>query len=685
MSHSKRSSFFAKTAVYLTVLSLLLVAFLFRWQHLLARIFHIDEFISMLAIQMTAQKGAPVLPSGVLYTHGLILSYFAAPFSQLSGRLSEEMMRWPSLLAGVAMVAFYYTAGRRLFGSEIAGLAACAVAAMDNLTVVWSARARMYSLAAVFVLLMIYFIVWGTLLHPRLSARVAAGLCFLAATAAHAVSVVLLPPLLLSLAVVLWLGRDRVNWKALAQPSLWLQLLLIGGLLLLTLGFGLASQFPFLSPSAAVAEGKVGIELMEVLGKFLEPGVSWQRVDDYIYYYTDPSTWLLTALAGLAIAMAVAASVRRRHAVRRRDMVTLFLGLLFLLTLAQLSLLLPSTWRKSRYLFILCQTPLFLLAADGISRLAHLALGVLKRPSRTWQAATGLLVVALLILWQRGAFQAFLGDHGVGGYDTAFHWVEKHWQPGDRIMTVHPSAAYLYLGRSNYYAVQSQARVVAGEENEGLVDRYVGSHLVETVDDLNRILASERDHVWFVVDNVRLFKRYEPYFNQQVFAQMELVHETGGVSVFRGRPFPRSLPEEPANPMATSFDGKIRLEGSAFDTTAAAPDGSRQLVLFWRLENAWSGPPAKVFVQLRDSDNNTVAQADHFIWDGLLTQSALKEMGSWDNSLRDSVSLSVPPDLSTGRYRLLVGLYNLDTFDRVPVVDDQTGENAAVIEEFVLP
>ena len=120
---------------------------------------------------------------------------------------------------------------------------------------------------------------------------------------------------------------------------------------------------------------------------------------------------------------------------------------------------------------------------------------------------------------------------GTGGYDTAFKWLKTQWQEGDRVMTVHPSAAYLYLGRSDYYATQGTARVLADEESEELVDRYVGSALVDSLDTLAMAL-SESKRLWFVVDTNRLFSRYEPLFTQQIFAQMNMVHQTGPVLVF---------------------------------------------------------------------------------------------------------------------------------------------------------
>ncbi|UCC89147.1 MAG: hypothetical protein JSV81_07525, partial [Anaerolineales bacterium] len=78
---------------YLLILSLLMIAFALRFGHLLARVFHIDEYISMLAAQMTAQKGAPIFPSGLLYDHGLLVSYLTAPFLSVLG-FKEEIARW---------------------------------------------------------------------------------------------------------------------------------------------------------------------------------------------------------------------------------------------------------------------------------------------------------------------------------------------------------------------------------------------------------------------------------------------------------------------------------------------------------------------------------------------------------------------------------------------------------------
>jgi 4-amino-4-deoxy-L-arabinose transferase-like glycosyltransferase len=134
-----------------------MAAFVLRLQHLLARVFHIDEYISMLAAQMTVEKGAPIFPSGLFYDHGLLVSYLTAPFISLLG-FSEEIARWPSLLIGLVTVASFYVVGSKLFKSQAAGLFAMAFAVLDPTMIVWSARVRMYALAGLFMLLALHFL-----------------------------------------------------------------------------------------------------------------------------------------------------------------------------------------------------------------------------------------------------------------------------------------------------------------------------------------------------------------------------------------------------------------------------------------------------------------------------------------------------------------------------------------------
>ena len=664
---------------YLLVLSLLVVAFFLRFEHLLARVFHIDEYISMLAAQMTALKGVPVFPSGLFYSQGLLVSYLTAPFLRLAG-FSEEVARWPAVLIGVVTVACYYLVGSRMSKSQAAGLFVLAFAALDVTMILWSARVRMYALAGLLMLLALFFLAQGTFLNPHRRYRLAAVVCFLGAILAHSVSIAVLPVWGIAVIICVWLGHEKFQLNWYRQKSVGLEVVVSLLLLTLGLGFGVVGQIPFLSPGSGAGDG--GSSVMGVLSKFLEPGVSWQRVDDYLYYYTSLSYWPLILLGGLAFLRALVSAVRGR--LTRRDLATLFLGLVFLLTIAELSLVLTHTWRKTRYLFILCQAPFLLLAADGLARLIEYGSRLFAEQAKSAALIGTLLgIIGILVFWSNPAI-AVASMQGTGGYDTAFMWVKENWQEGDQVMTVHPSAAYLYLDRSDYYATQGTARVLLDEESEELIDRYVGSKLLDSVDALNKVV-SEDGRLWFVVDKNRLFNRYNSLFIQQMFSQMDVAYHSGGVFVFLSRPYPQPVPTEPHVMVDANFSDLIELGGYSLDLGAIAPDGTVQLGLYWQPGTSQLSKAYKVFVQLRNEEGQIAAQADHFIFESLLTASTLAQMTVQGEWLRDTADLTVPQELPSGTYRLLVGLYDPDTFERVPLVADQSGENAVILETVSIP
>jgi hypothetical protein len=537
----------------------------------------------------------------------------------------------------------------------------------------------MYALAGLFMALGLYYLAQGILLNPQRRYRLAAVACFLGAALSHSVSVVILPVWGLAAVVCVAVGHKKFDLDWYRQRSIRLEVLILLLLALLAFGLGIVRQLPFLSPDG---DSGGGGGVAGVLYKFLEPGVSWERIDDFIYYYTSPSYWPLMLLGGLAFLMALASVLRGQFT--RRDLATLFLGLVFWLAIAELGLALNHTWRKTRYLFVLCQAPFLLLAADGLARLGGLAAMLFRNRTQSMAlAGTGLGIIIVLGLWGAPALEV-ASARGTGGYDLAFMWAKQHWQAGDRVMTVHPSAAYLYLGRSDYYATQATARVLVDEESEEVVDRYVGSELVDSVDVFNQLVAKE-ERLWFVVDTSRLFARYEPLFVQQVFAQMDMVYQAGGVLAFLSQPYPQPVPTEPSVLVNANFADLIELGGYSLDLTRVAPDRSVQLGLYWRPQTAQFAKVYKVFVQLRNEQEQTIAQADHYIFEGMLTGSALEQLRDQQEWLRDTADLTFPQGLPSGSYRLLVGLYDPDTFERVPVVADQSGENAVLLETVAVP
>ncbi|HXV43807.1 MAG TPA: glycosyltransferase family 39 protein, partial [Anaerolineae bacterium] len=147
------------------LMPLLLLGFWLRLSYLLGSLYFFDEFNSMLAAQMVARHGVPILPSGLFYDHGLLLSYLSGAFIALLG-FREEIARWPVLWLSVITIAAYYLAARRLFGSTLAGLLAATLATLDETSIIWGARARMYTPAHLFVLLSLTWFLLGTLQRP---------------------------------------------------------------------------------------------------------------------------------------------------------------------------------------------------------------------------------------------------------------------------------------------------------------------------------------------------------------------------------------------------------------------------------------------------------------------------------------------------------------------------------------
>lgn len=669
---------------------LLLIGFWIRFSFALGGIYHIDEFITMLAAQMVAQRGLPILPSGLFYDHGLLFSFFSGAFVALLD-FREEVARWPTIMTGVFTIAAYYTIARRLFGTHTTGLLAATLVTLDGLSIVWGGRARMYTQAHLFVLLSLALLLESTLKHPSERHRYLFLICLATALLSHTVSFLILAPL--ALVTLGFAVFYRSEW--LRQPRIWLQALvasamLVGALTIVAMG-QTASTVSLQDPNASVA-APLGLDFLR---GFFSPGLGGDRFDDlFDFFETDEYIWLLPII-GLSFLITLYRLLRRKAAFA--DIAFLFLSLFAGLVIFEQGALLTSNWQKARYLFIIVLPAFFLLSAESLSRLLE---GIVYLVSKinakiakfAWAKTAAVPLTGIAIIVAVWGYEAWDTAHaqGTGNYNTAFTYVRENWQAGDKIITVHPSAAYVYAGQSDYYANQVSAKVIENdEESDALLDRYTGSPLIDSVGEFNQVLA-EGSRVWFVVDDSRLYRRYDSFFTQQIFAQMDHVHHSGGVYAFLSKPYPTPVPAEPTAAIQEgNFNDLIRLEGYALDTARIAPDGTITLGLYWRplLDTPPPLGTPKVFVQLRNNQGETISQADHFLYEGLLTLEewkVLRKEGEW---LRDTADLRLPLPIPTDGqpYQIYVGLYNPETFERVFVVKDMSGENAVVINLPNLP
>jgi uncharacterized membrane protein len=666
---------------YIFLLILLLIGFWLRLTFLVGNIYYTDEYISMLAAQMVADHGLPILPSGLFYDHGFLYSLLAGAFIAMLG-FTEQIARWPVLLVSVLTIAVYYTVARRLFDSPLTGMIAATLVTFDTLLVKWGVWARMYALAHLFVLLSIAWLFLSTLRRPRAQGRYLFLLFLAGALFSHSLTFLIIPPLagLLLVFTVLYSHQWLHSGK-----NLWVQAAI--GATIVAAALFVVSQGHIGSTISLQDRGSEAISMpsgLNFLQGFFLLQLDGDNYADLFDFFQSPAYNWLRYLIGLATLFTLYRLIRRRATAA--DAAFLFVLLFPLLVVLEMGTFLTDEWRQSRYMVFLTLPAFLLLSAESLARLLqvviHFAASLVPR-QRTRLAVVLPLAVILLfgVLWGDPSWQ-LAHARATGTYAGALAYVRQNWQPGDRIMAGHPAATYLYIQHIDYYINQVSAKVLfEGEEELAPVDRWIGSPLVDSVDRLNTALAGGH-RIWLIVEDKHLFRYFDPFFRQQIFAQMDYVYRAGSIYVFVSRPYPTPLPAEPVAALDGNFGNSILLAGYSLDPDQIAPDGTISLGLFWRLIGPPPSRPFKVFVQLRNEQGEIVSQADHFIYEGLFDAGQWQALQAKDEWLRDPADLHLPwplaPDMEG--YRLYVGFYDPETSERLPMMNDTSGENAVVIE-----
>jgi 4-amino-4-deoxy-L-arabinose transferase-like glycosyltransferase len=656
-------------------LLLTLLAFALRLSYLTRFVFHVDEFITMLAATIVARRGLPILPSGLFYDHGLLFSYLAAFFIRLLG-FGEAIARWPSLLVSVLAIPLIYRAARDFFGSPIAGLVAALLLALDQEAILAGGRARMYALGQLFVLLAAIFLWRGLMAGNRRRDLLLFLLCYLCALYSHPATIVLCPAFIVA-ALPGSLGSLKRHWRRLVVESL---ILLAVAVLFLALGQALQIEGTAADEMDAAAQGTS----TAWWSNFFAPSLVWEEELEKFYHFFEREYGVATLLALVALAPLL---LRRWRRLTGADLASLYLAVLVFGTALEMGLLLAGTFRQTRYLLLFIPL-LSLLAGQGAAVGGALLERLARRPlSPALKSLAALILLLLLAALTGPAALKAASQSGTGGYDTAFRYVGEHWSGGDKVMTVHPAASYLYLQRCDFYINQETPKVIEGAGDQ-MIDRYTGAPWVSTVEELNRILAEE-GRIWLVADDSRLGRRFAPLFSQQIFAQMDIVSETGGVLVMSEKERLQPVIAQPAHALdAALADGVgsppfVRLAGYTTEPETVRAGQTLRLTLYWQALTS-TGKSYKIFVHLRDADNQTVAQADHDPFKAVFPTDTWYRIWKQEDLIREVSELALPEGLPPGSYRLLVGMYDLATMERAVVLDDASGENAIVAGEIAV-
>jgi 4-amino-4-deoxy-L-arabinose transferase-like glycosyltransferase len=662
----RRQPFITRAGWWVAALIPILLGFGLRLRYVLHAEPFVDEPTTLLVAQAIASTGVPVLPSGLFYGNDL-------PFSYLSGGLVAlfgphlEVLRALSLAASVTTIGLVYLVGRRLF-TPWAGLWAALLLALCPEAITWGGRARAYALLGLLVLLAVWLFYAGLVSGRRGQRRLGLVLLVLAAFV-HPEAALLLPAFVLG-------GVLLKGWHWWLRPGHLVELLLAAA--------GLAARYWL---QLALAQGQIG-GFATVSGSRppLELSPDWlARLEAVAPLFLAPERLPWTILALLALAVAV--GTRWRKGPSSVSSAVLYLSLCLWSVPLAMVLLLGSSYQSPRYLTMLL--PLFaLLAAAGLDWLLS-SLIQLVRLDRWPALMPGLAAVALLAIYLPGALAA--SDTTEKGFQSALAYVQQHWQAGDRVATVAPAYSQLVLGRNDYFALGSNYEEFAYLADDGqLVDRWLGSPLIRSAGELNAVLDAG-GRLWFVTDEGRFRRRFDQVFAQTVWDRMVLAAKTDQVMVFVAH-----APSEVASinrnlGQGAVFGEQVALVGYGVELMAggpedaglgevvAGPGGTLPVTLYWQAVAPVS-QDYTVFLHLLGPDGERYAQHDDPPLRGI------QPMTHWQAGevLPDRRLLELPVDMSPGRYRLEVGLYELTTGHRLPVADaDGTGSGDVLTLDYV--
>ena len=446
----------------------------------------VDEARLALAGRGILEHGIPQLPSGWIYTRGLLPAYLVAASFALLGP-SDFAARLPGVLAGAALVPVVYLLGRSLAGRAGGLFAALFVAGYPPL-VVWSRQAWLY---ADYVLLYAVALLFIVRAHrdgrtgDQLLAGALVGLAFFA----HELAVFLLLPL--GAQVAARLRRCRT------APRLW-----IPGLVSLGMAAGAALLLGLLVTRlrADTLVGPYG-----EVAEYFSPHLDGAPFRFYGRMLLD-TRGLLLALALLGIPLAFAR--------RRGDVLILWLALLP--PFVHAAAVIPDR-PQERYGLTMVLV-LVLLAAQSARAWADWAAA--RRPRALSPGAlAGLALAAVLVVHQdvgRGIERAALPTRGGA-------WLQEARAlgigPSDLVMSDLPTVLGWYLGDLDYWVSSEQYHKYTLPAGELRRDVHTGAVLVRTVADFRRLVdepspgrtlwvfASGRSYQWgeLVDDDLKAF------------------------------------------------------------------------------------------------------------------------------------------------------------------------------------
>jgi uncharacterized membrane protein len=586
-----------------------------------------DEAFS---IWLSSQPLPDVIAGGA-DTHPPLYPFFLYLWLRLAGS-SPLVVRLLSAFIGTLTIPVIYVLGWRVFGRLAGGLASL-LAAVSPALIYYSQETRMYGLVTLLAAASVY---WAARTLPEgqhfegvsrpSRPYVAYILVTLAATYTHYYAFFVI--LAENVVIILALLRGR-RW-----PHLVRWLVAQGTMALLYIPW-IIVQSGFLSGKASTRFEEWDLEsalhiARETLGVFgiglaTPPTLAWAVV----------LLFLLAILVGLL------------ELVRRRQPESWLVAAYFLLPLILAWVVNPvMPFFYARYLLLIAPA-FYLLAAWGM-----VAIGRLWRPLGA--VGAGILILGSVY----GLHDYYTNDANVKGrYGQMMAYVEANAQPGDALIL----ANQLQRPTFEYYRPKGLEAYFFPRYEYPLEDDRTARDLEE--------IASRHPRLWLVrfgnpaeYDPNGSLTRWlathgsKAYFDGWGDADLSLyvmspAAEAGAIQ----------------HPLQADLGGQVRFLGYALSNEQVAPGDTLLLTLYWQglapMETRYT-----VFTQLLDANGQIQAQMDSEPQGGSLPTDGW----SVGQLVQDNYALRVA-DTASGLHTLVAGMYLLETLERLPVHDSDTG------------
>jgi hypothetical protein len=487
----------------------------------------VDEAASVLAVQSTAHRGLPILPSGVPYLQGATLSYLLAPLQWLGlGGLDHLfLLRQLSVLAGVAVVAVTYVVASQLTAHRWLGVAAAFLMAVDPPSLAWSSTVRMYGLLQLLTVTLVWAAV-ELIRKPSIRAVAITVVVGWLTVFTTVLGGLLFPGVVAGPAIAL--ARARAGRRHLVS--------LVAGLLAAPLVFVVLNHV--LARGVAVSGGGSKVSAGFVGDHLISTTPDWTPT---------VGVWLAR---GPAIVLAVASLVLLACWLRRIRGGAERALLLLCYWVPVATLLVFGKGIVGRYFVYvrpLAMIILVLALADLMALRAARGRSVAERTTKV-PAMSGILAVAVLITSSGAVVRGLtnLGTHRTRGTDlvNAARYVAAHHRPGETVLVNLPPPMYLELGSADDivfvagYTGSNRTKLYTRRTDHGLEDFWVGSRVITSNRQVCGMFIAD-PHAWLVTDTYRL-QTAGSYLGPLADAMIGLTENEvtlpGGVLIRRAKP-----------------------------------------------------------------------------------------------------------------------------------------------------